>query len=350
MRCATNNSLKRSRDWRKGNIVSKLTDLRCEDLQEIQGERLLLNVDLRRTKVTDWAQENAESVERLVQENGALLIRGLKFLGSKQFGTVLSTLFGDELIQYTFRSTPRTELRGNVYTATEYHPDQVIPQHNENSYTNHWAMRIGFLCTIPAEQGGATPICDSRRIYEMLPEEVRKRFEAQGVMYVRNYSEIDVPWQEVFQTSDRADVEAYCRANYLSCEWLGENHLRTTQVNQASALHPVTGEKVWFNQAHLFHVTNLEPEVRESLLNVMPADHLPRNTYYGDGSPIEEEVLQIIRDVYEQHSITFPWQRDDLLLLDNMLYSHGRTPYSGDRQVLVGMLRPYVRASLPAPA
>jgi len=319
--------------------MTALRNIGCEDLEEIQGTRLLINVDLQGIKVTDWAQENRHDIERLVQKNGALLIRGLKFVGSQQFGVVLSTLFGEELIQYTYRSTPRTELRGNVYTATEYHPDQIIPQHNENSYSNRWAMRIGFMCTIPSPVGGATPICDSRRVYQQIPDAVRQRFEEHGVMYVRNYSDIDIPWPEVFQTSDKADVESFCNANRLSFEWLDDRRLRTRQINQASATHPVTGDKVWFNQAHLFHVTNLEQEVQESLLSVLKEEELPRNTYFGDGAPIDAGILQEIRKVYDRNKISFEWQRNDLLLLDNMLYSHGRGTYSGSRQVLVGMAR-----------
>lgn len=319
--------------------MNALHGVSCDDLQEVQGTKLLLEVDARGTRIVEWAEQNRADVERLLRQNGALLIRGLKFVGSQQFGTVLSTLFGEELLQYTYRSTPRTELRGNVYTATEYHPDQVIPQHNENSYTNRWAMRIGFLCTIPSERGGATPICDSRRIYAALPDAIRTRFEKDGVLYVRNYSDIDIPWTEVFQTTDRAAVEEFCRENQLEFEWRGDRHLRTRQINQATAVHPETGEAVWFNQAHLFHVSNLDADVRESLLSVVGEADLPRNTYYGDGSPIEPETLQAIRDAYARHTIAFDWQRNDLLLLDNMLYSHGRTPYSGNRQVLVGMAR-----------
>ncbi|QNH16243.1 Taurine catabolism dioxygenase TauD, TfdA family [Xanthomonas sp. SS] len=318
--------------------MTRLADIGIEDLQDVQGTPLLLNVAGEGVRATEWAAENRGHVERLLMENGALLIRGLTFVGSQQFGTALSTLFGEDLIQYVYRSTPRTELRGNVYTATEYHPDQVIPQHNENSYSNRWAMRLGFLCTIPSQTGGATPICDSRKVYAQMPDALRDRFERNGVMYVRNYSEIDVPWTEVFQTSDRADVEAFCQANQLAFEWL-EDGLRTCQINQASAVHPDSGDKVWFNQAHLFHFTNLDPEIREALLTTMGERRLPRNTYYGDGSPIDIGALDTVRALYERNAIRFDWQRNDLLLLDNMLYSHGRETYSGNRQVLVGMAR-----------
>lgn len=319
--------------------MGAMAGIGCDDLEEIQGTRMLLRVDGQGMKATEWAEENREDVERLLKRNGALLIRGLKFVGSQQFGVVLKTLFGEDLLQYTYRSTPRTELRGNVYTATEYHPDQTIPQHNENAYSNRWAMRIGFLCTVPSETGGATPICDSRLIHRMMPDRIRDRFDANGVLYVRNYTDIDIPWTEVFQTEDRDAVEEFCADNGMTCEWIGERHLRTRQINQATAVHPDTGERVWFNQAHLFHVTNLPLEIRESLLSSMSERELPRNTYYGDGAPIESETLDLVRGLYDRHQIRFEWQRNDLMLLDNMLYSHGREPFSGNRQVLVGMAR-----------
>jgi alpha-ketoglutarate-dependent taurine dioxygenase len=320
--------------------IDDLSSVGCAELEPVMGTPLVLRVDQNGAKTTDWAEWNREDVERLLQANGALLIRGLKFVGSQQFGTVVSSLFGAELLQYVYRSTPRTELRGNVYTATEYHADLHIPQHNENAYSNSWAMRLGFLCTLPSAQGGATPICDSAKVYEQIPAAARDRFEKYGVLYVRNYSEIDLHWKEVFQTEDRAAVEEFCQGNGLEWEWLDGDRLRTRQINQASAVHPMTGAKVWFNQAHLFHVSSLEQKIQDQLLSVLPESDLPRNTYYGDGAPIEAETLRQIRAIYERNQIKFEWQRNDLLLIDNMLFSHGREPYAGNRQVLVGMARP----------
>ncbi|MES2316838.1 MAG: TauD/TfdA family dioxygenase [Pseudomonadota bacterium] len=315
-------------------------EISVSQLERVGGLPLMLRPQLDGMKVLDWAKASAESVERILQENGALLLRGLPVHSSKQFGDILTALFGEELIEYSYRSTPRTELRGNIYTATEYHADQTIPQHNENAYANNWAMRIGFLCMQPSESGGATPIGDSRRVYEMIAPAVRERFEQHGVKYVRNYSDIDLPWSEVFQTTERADVERFCDANGIGYEWLPDNCLRTVQINPATAIHPQTGESLWFNQAHLFHVSSLDPAVRDSLVKVLGEANLPRNTYYGDGSPIEEEALAQIRAVYDATKIIFQWEKGDLLLLDNMMFTHGREPYVGERKVLVGMARP----------
>jgi hypothetical protein len=92
---------------------------------------------------------------------------------------------------------------------------------------------------------------------------------------------------------------------------------------------------VWFNQAHLFHVSSLKSEIRESLL--ASAGELPRHAFYGDGSPIEDAVLEEIRAAYEREAIVFTWQNGDVLVLDNMLTAHGRRPYRGARKIVVGM-------------
>jgi Taurine catabolism dioxygenase TauD, TfdA family len=310
------------------------------DLKSIGGLPILLEVATGGLNALNWAEENQLKVQNLIKINGAVLIRGLKIPGSSQFGKILSTLFGSKLLEYIYRSTPRTELRGNVYTATEYHESEVMPQHNENSYSRHWPNRIGFVCILPAETGGETPIGDSRVVYSMLPKSVRDKFEQKGVMYVRNYSALDLPWPVVFQTDDKSQVEKYCKENELNYEWIENDGLRTSRINPATAAHPHTGEKIWFNQAHLFHVSSLGKAVAEALIASLGEENLPRNSYYGDGSPIEAETLELIRSTYDQTKIKFAWQKGDLLLLDNMLFTHGREPYTSTRKVLVGMACP----------
>ena len=188
--------------------------------------------------------------------------------------------------------------------------------HNENAYAKHWPMRVWFFCVQPALEGGETPLADSRAVLARLRPEVRERFMRYGVRYVRNYGAgVDLPWQEVFQTTDRAEVEAYCRAANIEFEWLGDGKLRTAQVCQAVATHPKTGEMVWFNQAHLFHVSNVGPEVEQSLRAVFGQEGLPRNAFYGDGAPIEPEVLEEIRAAYAAESIRFAWQTGDIAVV-----------------------------------
>ena len=84
-------------------------------------------------------------------------------------------------------------------------------------------------------------------------------------------------------------------------------------------------------------MTTLEPTIREALISEFKEEDLPNNTYYGDGTPIEPAVLDELRQAYREETVAFPWQKGDILMLDNMLTAHGRTPFVGPRQVLTGM-------------
>ena len=61
------------------------------------------------------------------------------------------------------------------------------------------------------------------------------------------------------------------------------------------------------------------------------------NCVYGDGSPIEASVLEEIRGVYQKSTVAFPWRNGDVMMLDNMMVSHGRNPFSGPRKIVVTM-------------
>ena len=119
-------------------------------------------------------------------------------------------------MDYINRSTPRTKLGGKIYTATEYPPHKSIPFHNENSYTQAWPETLMFFCVIVAQSGGETPIADSRQVFNKLDKDLVKKFNDKKVSYTRNYTAgIDLSWQEVFQTSDKKEVDAYCDQNNI---------------------------------------------------------------------------------------------------------------------------------------
>ncbi|KTT28370.1 TauD/TfdA family dioxygenase [Pseudomonas rhizoryzae] len=276
-------------------------------------------------------------VDERLERCGGLLFRGFSVGEAERFRSFAAG-FGQPLLNYEFGSTPRSNVTQGVYTSTEYPAHQHIPLHNEQAYTREWPLRIWFYSLVAAQRGGETPIADSRAIHARLGAAIRERFEARGLLYTRNFGNgLDVPWEQVFNTSDRQAVEAYCRPRGIDCLWKDDGELRTRQRCQATARHPRTGEAVWFNQAHLFHVSNLPPEVRESLLEIVDEADLPRNVYYGDGSPIEADLLDDVRGVLEEEKVSFPWQSGDVLMLDNMLVAHARAPFEGPRKVIVAM-------------
>ncbi len=286
-------------------------------------------------RLVEWAGTVRDQIEQKLLRYGAILFRGFKVEGVESFEEVMKAFAGD-LLDYSYRSTPRTQVSGKIYSSTEYPAHQTIPQHNEMAYSRQWPMVLGFFCVQPAVEGGETPLADSRQVFARIDPAVRERFNERQVSYVRNYGEgLDLTWENVFQTDERAEAEAFCRRNGIEFEWKSTDRLRTVQRCQSIARHPKTGEMVWFNQAHLFHVSSLEAEIRDLLLT--SGDEPPRNAYFGDGSPISDADLESVRAAYEAETIAFLWQKGDVLIVDNMLVAHGRRPFSGARKIVVGM-------------
>jgi alpha-ketoglutarate-dependent taurine dioxygenase len=314
----------------------------------VDGEPFVLELRPGRDGVDlgSWAASQADLLQSRLLEHGALLFRGFGIGSVERFREVAKVLCPD-LLDYKERAAPRHEIGSQIYTSTEFPADQHIPLHHEMSYSHNWPTKILFYCDQPAAAGGRTPLTDDRKVIHLLDPEVKRRFIDRGVMYVRNYGEgVDLPWQEVFQTEDRAQVERYCREAHMEVDWRSGDRLRTRAARQVLAIHPVTGDTVWFNHAHLFHMSNLEPAVRDALLAEFEPDELPRNAFHADGSPISEADLDHIRQVYQDTAVRFPWEQGDVLLVDNFLVSHGREPYEGPRRILVAMAELYTNPEL----
>jgi hypothetical protein len=199
-------------------------------------------------------------------------------------------------------------------------------------------LHIFLYCAVPAATGGETPIGSTRTLLERIRPDVRDAFARKGIMYVRNYGDgFGLPWQTVFQTKDRSVVEAYCASVGIGVEWKSGDRLRTRQTGPALMRHPNTGERVWFNHGTFFHELTLPPVVRDHLRSALAPEDLPQNTFYGDGSPIEPDFIAHLQTIYQDVMVQFPWQKGDVLMLDNMLALHARRPFTGQRQVMVAM-------------
>lgn len=288
-----------------------------------------------------WAANNRDYVTPLLLKHGAVYFRGFNPMSVTDFERFIRAVSGTPL-EYGEPTSPRSSVAGRIYTSTDYPASQSIFLHNENSYASTWPMKLFFFCVTPAEAGGETLIADSRKIFKRIDPRIRERFAEKKILYVRNYGDgLGLSWQAVFRTEDKAVVEEFCRESGYELTWKDGDRLTTRRVGQAVAQHPHTGEMVWFNHGAFFHITTLDPTLREVLLGSVSEDELPYNTYYGDGTPIEAEVLDEIREAYRRETVARPWEAQGVLMLDNMLTAHGRAPFVGERKVLVGMSEPF---------
>ncbi|HTK10957.1 MAG TPA: TauD/TfdA family dioxygenase [Ktedonobacteraceae bacterium] len=299
---------------------------------------LVVQPSIAGVNLVSWAANNQEYIRKELAKHGAILFRNFTVDSASKFEGFARAVSADGELFDEYGDLPRDMPGAKVYHSTPYPADKSILFHNESSHTHRWPMKIFFYCVAVAGKGGATPIIDCRKTYQLLDPAIIQRMADKKLMYVRNFIKgLDVSWQQFFQTTEKERVEDYCRKAGIDFEWKSEDHLTTRQICQAVAKHPFTGEMLFFNQIQLHHVYCLDPEIRSSMLSMFREEDLPRNVYYGDGTLIEDSVVAEIGELYEQQAVRFQWQAGDVILLDNMMVAHSRDPFEGSRKILVAM-------------
>ncbi|MDB5066472.1 MAG: putative SyrP-like protein [Chloroflexi bacterium] len=284
-----------------------------------------------------WAAEHRDALRAVVADHGSVLVRGLGLRDAAEVGAVLQRL-ASGLMSEREAFAPRRTYSDGVYSSSKWPPNQPMCMHHELSYALEFPGLMLFACLTAPTGGGATAVADSATVLAALPTELITRFEREGWLLTRSYNdEIGASVAEAFGTEDRAAVEAYCRANAIEFEWQPDGGLRTRQRRSAVVHHPATGRRCWFNQIAFLNEWTIVPEVREYLVDVYGADGLPFNTRFGNGDPIDEDVVQLLNRIYEANTAREPWRPGDLMLVDNVRTAHSREPFEGPREVLVAM-------------
>lgn len=294
--------------------------------------------------------DSRTQLQNLSQTHGAVLLRGFGFSTAEDFSQAVRDLQVGSFVDYIGGDSPRTRVCPGVYTSTEAPPSVKIALHNELSFMREYPRHIFFFCETPPKERGETTIASSKQVYESIRPEVRKKFEEKGIRYTSHYPESDAwirkinpfhkPWSVAFETTDRKEVEKRCEAQGIDYRWYPSGWLEISQTGPATLRHPVSGETIWFNQAHLFDfnpkLLGWSRYLATLLLYALPHTKL-HSVAFGDGSPIPRQDIYHILDVLEQCSVYFPWQKGDLLFLDNLSVMHGRSTFQGPRRILTSM-------------
>jgi alpha-ketoglutarate-dependent taurine dioxygenase len=295
------------------------------------------------TDARAWAAEHRDPLRAAVAEHGSVRVRGLALGDATEVAAVFDTIADAPVIEREAFAARQTYSSG-VYSSASWPQNQPMCMHHELSYALEFPGLMMFACLVAPTEGGATPLADAEAVLAALPADLVERFEREGWLLTRSYSdEIGASVAEAFGTDDRDAVESYCRANAIEFEWQPDGGLRTRQRRSAVIHHPATGRRCWFNQIAFLSEWTMAPEVREFLVDMYGADGLPFNTRFGDGEPIAAGVVELLNEVYDANTVREPWQAGDLLLVDNIRMAHSREPFEGPREVLVGMADPVRR-------
>lgn len=320
--------------------LSNQQKIECGFFTKHQTLPLVINCLSADFDVRQWFNENREELVALQHQFGALLFRGFGIVTAEQFNDFVNMSSKVPLGTYSERQLKRDHVKGNVFTSTAHPKEGEIFLHNEQSFNLSFPRNIYFNCHTVAESGGATPLADTRNIYNKVPTLLRDKFLKLGYMYRRNFmSNMYVDWKWAFQTESKEEAERYFKSNDISWQWHdgGFINLSTQQVRAMALSHPETGDKCWFNHCTTFHVETLESTTRQFIQNSFEEHEYPYHTYFGDGSTIDKETITCLKEIYEEETVVFEWQRGDVLMVDNLSVAHGRQPFEGDRLVLTAM-------------
>lgn len=297
-------------------------------------------------------QHNSLLKEKLLT-HGGLLFRNFPIRNEHDFSTLIKNFKAGKFVDYIGGDSPRKKIREGIYTSTEAPPSIKIPLHQELSFVKNYPSHIYFYCDIAPVEKGETILADARKVFQALSKDIKQRFIEKNLLYISRYyyksafmnfinklQPSHKSWIDVFETTDKQEVEKKCRENEFSFQWNHNDWLQISQKCPAVISHPKTHETVWFNQAHLF---DFNPKLlgwwrypASKLLYLRQYTKL-HEVFFGDSTPIPREDLYSILDTLDQHTISFPWQKGDVLILDNILTMHGRAMFEGKRRVLVAM-------------
>ena len=201
-----------------------------------------------------------------------------------------------------------------------------LPLHADRSYVKSQPEMMWFMCVVPAESGGQTTVCDGIAIYKGLNQVAKEFFKNNRLRYIRHYTSEE--WPVLFHTSDRVEVERYCRGNDLEAEFHQDGSL-TTNFLKPAVVKPKYSDEPAFVNSILIQLWQEEELGRKSSLIRIE-----------DGSKIPAEIIAEVRQVSEALTINLPWHSGDLILVDNTRVMHGRRAFEDQRrEIYVRMCR-----------
>jgi alpha-ketoglutarate-dependent taurine dioxygenase len=324
-------------------------------------EALPESADVPRSELLEWITEERDWLENRLHRHGALLFRGFHALKNAEDFQAVMQVLSEQLLDYAGGNTPRSAVEGKIVTSTDAPAHLTIGLHQEMSYLEPSPQfpdptpdKVAFFCEVAPGGGGQTPICDMRLVYKRLPADLARRFEEKGIVFTRQLPDTkeagyEVTWPTVLGSADRAEAESFATKRGWRIEWTDDGGARVYQKpSPVVTKHRVTGEKVWFNQAHLLHKAfapwtgdflGTSPEQKQEAAR--QRERLSKrfflHTTHADGSEIQVSDLETIRRVLDETMVMFDWQAGDLLICDNKLVSHGRQPYQPPRKILAAL-------------
>ncbi|HKB02610.1 MAG TPA: TauD/TfdA family dioxygenase [Gemmataceae bacterium] len=281
-----------------------------------------------------FAAHAGELIDRAAR-HGAVLFRGFPVATADDFDAFVAA-FGLPNFPYyqSLSNAVRVNRTPRVFTANEAPPEVSIYLHHEMAQTPVYPSRLFFFCEQPATTGGATPICRSDVLWERLSERCAyfcRDLEAKGLRYSHVMPPTDDAtsgmgrsWQSTLRADSPANAERLLSELGYSWEWLPDGSLRATTPTLPAVRRLSNGRTSFFNQLI-------------AASRGWKSDQTDPITY-GDGSPLDRSGVAEAARLGDELAFDIPWQKGDVVLVDNFVTMHGRRTFTGTRKVLASLI------------
>jgi alpha-ketoglutarate-dependent taurine dioxygenase len=235
--------------------------------------------------------------------HGALLFRSFA-VGLAGFQTLVHSC-SSYCISYPAEHRKRVSPHSTVQTVAA--GNEALPLHSELSHTPFRPDVCWFYCVKAPMRGSETTLCDGARLATLLPSHASEVLKGRLLRYRRAVS--PMYWRALMGVSTVSQVREFIRVDPRG-EFF---QIRGNQVLQdfvAPSLHIAK-----FIDARIF-ANNILHNSREGATLTYPT--------FEDGTTIPNSLISEIGEVARECTIDLRWRDQDLLMLDNTRFMHGR--------------------------
>ena len=246
---------------------------------------------------------NTFLVEELYKKFGAILFRGFNF-NVNIFSQFTSTYCSHSMKNLSVGR----EIVDKINNIQSVDPgDNVFPLHPEMS-REPWKPDVAFFaCEIPPKQGGETLFCDGVELVRRMPSQVLKVFNKRKLRYtLQTNAEFIKYWlkKDTYTTVDLKTPPSDCPFEFIQ---QGDKIFRSYVT---PVLHrPMFINKLAFGNFLLF------------------ARYIHNDKWfptYEDGTIVPDDLIEAVKKSGEKITVINKWQKDDILMIDNTRFLHGR--------------------------
>lgn len=280
---------------------------------------------------------NRESIRGKLRDSGAVWLRGFDLMKSVSGHRTMYEELGLTPCLDPLHSSGLRKFASERDALYEEVNKPSLRQHyiglHSESTTKRTAAYAAFVCFQKATEGGGRfLVADGAKILaDMDPVLLKKLYDRQVRISVSN---LDLPGStpEFLKGGFKSVVEAAIAPKFdMDLEMIYEAdgkpgrlmaiEERESPINR----HPVTGQPVWFCNAHN-HLRYLRDRRPCGVPEVGMTD-----VFFGDLGHLSPSECDEIKRVSEKHITALPMEPGDVLLVDNYRALHGRDVFGGER-------------------